>query len=151
MGYLNQVLNFSVYLKEKQAFSKNQSFQKYLDTFLNSKNHLDSTNIVKLNDESDTIVMSVHQNIPCENLIKKKTKNVLKLASFQITHKIDSGSFSTIYLANKDGKDMALKQMSKDKLLYKGQMKYALTQLNTLVKSESCAFIIPLDYAFQTH
>jgi serine/threonine protein kinase len=41
--------------------------------------------------------------------------------------------------------------MSKDKLLYKGQMKYALTELNVLIKSRNCPYIIPLYYAFQTH
>ncbi len=46
---------------------------------------------------------------------------------------------------------MALKQMNKDKLLYKGQMKYALTELNVLIKSKTCPYIIPLYYAFQTH
>lgn len=88
---------------------------------------MDSTNIVKLEDEPDTVVLSVHQNIPCENSIKKKSRQIIKLASFEITHKVDSGSFSTIYLAKKDKKIMALKQMNKDKLLYKGQMKYAIT------------------------
>lgn len=73
------------------------------------------------------------------------------MASFEITHKVDSGSFSTIYLANKDTKTMALKQMNKDKLLYKGQMKYAITELNALIKSKNCPYIIPLYYAFQTH
>jgi hypothetical protein len=48
VGYLNQVLNFSHYLKEKQAFSKKESFQKYVETILKSKNNLDSTNIVML-------------------------------------------------------------------------------------------------------
>lgn len=138
-------------LEGKTSFLKKESFQKYIDTFLKSKNHLDSTNIVKLEDESETVVMSVHQNIPCENSIKKKSKKVLKLSSFEITHKIDSGSFSTIYLAKKNDKEMALKQMSKDKLLYKGQMKYALTELNVLIKSKNCPYIIPLYYAFQTH
>lgn len=46
---------------------------------------------------------------------------------------------------------MALKQMSKDKLLYKGQMKYALTELNVLIKCRKCPYIIPIYYAFQTH
>ncbi len=47
--------------------------------------------------------------------------------------------------------NLALKQMNKDKLLYKGQMKYALTQLNVLIKSRPCPYIIPIYYAFQTH
>lgn len=104
VGYLNQVLNFSLYLKEKQAFSKKESFQKYIDTFLKSKNHLDSTNIIKLEDDEESAVLSVHNNIPCENSIKKKSKKILKLSAFEITHKIDSGSFSTIYLARKGGR-----------------------------------------------
>ena len=41
--------------------------------------------------------------------------------------------------------------MNKGKLLYKGQMKYAITEINCLIKSKSCPFIIPLYYAFQTH
>ncbi len=41
--------------------------------------------------------------------------------------------------------------MNKDKLLYKGQMKYAITELNALIKSKHCPYIIPLYYAFQTH
>jgi hypothetical protein len=86
----------------------------------------------------------VHKDISCENSIKKKSKQIIKLASFEITHKVDSGSFSTIYLANKDKKTMALKQMNKDKLLYKGQMKYAITELNALIKSKHCPYIIPL-------
>lgn len=151
VGYLNQVLKFRTYLKEKQAFSKKQSFQKYMDTFLNSKKNLDSTNIVKLQDDSETIVFSVHSNIPCQSSITSKLKKIIKLSSFEITHKVDSGSFSTIYLGTRDNREMALKQMSKDKLLYKGQMKYALTQMNVLIKSKKCPYIIPLYYAFQTH
>lgn len=30
-------------------------------------------------------------------------------------------------------------------------MRYALTELNCLVKSKKCPYIIPLYYAFQTH
>jgi serine/threonine protein kinase len=96
-------------------------------------------------------VHSVHKNIHYESSIKKNYKQILKLSSFEITHKIDSGSFSTIYLAKKKGIELALKQMSKDKLLYKGQMKYALTELNVLIKSRPCPYIIPIYYAFQTH
>ena len=39
-----------------------------------------------------------------------------------------------VYLAQRNGKTYALKQLSKDGLLAKNQMKYAFTELNTLAK-----------------
>ena len=75
----------------------------------------------------------------------------MKLSDFNITHKIDSGSFSVIYLATNHGLEIALKQINKEKLLFKGQMKYAVTELKVLIQSRLCPYIIPLYYAFQTH
>ena len=51
------------------------------------------------------------------------------LADFEVTHKIGSGAFSNVYkvIHKKTNKIYALKQMSKDDLLYKNQMKYAMT------------------------
>ena len=50
----------------------------------------------------------------------------------------------------KDNKIYALKQMNKDELLYKNQMKYAMTELSILKNCIECPFIIDLGYAFQT-
>jgi serine/threonine protein kinase len=44
----------------------------------------------------------------------------------------------------------ALKQLNKEKLLLRNQMKYAITELKTLIKCRKCKYIIPLYYAFQT-
>ena len=67
-----------------------------------------------------------------------------------MTHRIGKGAFSTVFKAEKDGKIYALKQMSKDELLYRDQLKYSLTELNVLRRCQACPFIIPLYYAFQT-
>ena len=55
-----------------------------------------------------------------------------------------------VYLASRKGKTYAIKQISKDKLLYKNQMKYALIELRALERCRGCAYVIPLYFAFQT-
>jgi hypothetical protein len=40
--------------------------------------------------------------------------------------------------------------MKKDDLLSKNQMRYAVTELRTLVRCRGCPYIIPIHYAFQT-
>ena len=74
------------------------------------------------------------------------------LADFAVTHKIGSGAFSSVYkvINKKNNKVYALKQMNKDELLYRNQMKYAMTELSILKNCKNCPFIIPLGYAFQT-
>ena len=61
-----------------------------------------------------------------------------------------SGSFSIVYLAKRKEKVYGLKQLSKDNLLGRNQMKYALTELRTLVKCRECPYVITLYFAFQT-
>ena len=88
---------------------------------------------------------------PCNR--KKLSKgNMVLLADFEVTHKIGSGAFSSVYkvVQKKDNKIYALKQMNKDELLYKNQMKYAMTELSILKNCIECPFIIDLGYAFQT-
>ena len=44
-----------------------------------------------------------------------------------------------------------MKQLDKEILFFKQQMKYAITELEVLKKCNKCPFIIPLYYAFQTY
>ena len=84
---------------------------------------------------------------------KKRIKSeMVLLADFAVTHKIGSGAFSSVYkvINKKNNKVYALKQMNKDELLYRNQMKYAMTELSILKNCKNCPFIIPLGYAFQT-
>lgn len=45
---------------------------------------------------------------------------------------------------------LALKQLSKNELVQKRQLRYALTELEVLKLSVECPFILKLHYAFQT-
>lgn len=73
------------------------------------------------------------------------------MSEFEVKLKIGAGSFSFVYMATRNGKRYALKQLNKDKLLMKNQMKYAITELNVLTRSQKCKYIIPLYFAFQTY
>lgn len=52
---------------------------------------------------------------------------MIKLGEFRVLMKIGSGSFSIVYLAERNRHVFALKQLNKEKLLLKNQMKYAIT------------------------
>jgi serine/threonine protein kinase len=69
---------------------------------------------------------------------------------FDIKYRIGSGAFSTVFLAERKKRVFALKQLNKEKLLLRNQMKYAITELRTLVKCRGCKYVIPLYFAFQT-
>jgi serine/threonine protein kinase len=77
-------------------------------------------------------------------------KGLVKLSEFEVESKVGSGSFSTVYLATRKGKEYALKQLSKDKLLSTGQMKYALVELRSLILCRGCPYVVPIHFAFQT-
>ena len=86
-----------------------------------------------------------------ENATILNKENFIKISDFTISHKIGKGAFSIVYKAEKNGKSYALKQLDKEALFFKQQMKYAITELEILKKCTKCPFIIPLHYAFQTY
>jgi len=76
-------------------------------------------------------------------------KGLVKLSEFEVEGKVGSGSFSTVYLATRKGKKYALKQLSKDKLLSTGEMKYALVELRSLILCRGRPYVV-IHFAFQT-
>jgi serine/threonine protein kinase len=56
---------------------------------------------------------------------------IVLLEDFEVDKKIGSGSFGYVFLAKHKptGKQFALKQLSKNELVQKRQLKYALTEL----------------------
>lgn len=61
------------------------------------------------------------------NTIIQRNSGFVRIADFEIRRRIGKGAFSSVYEGEKDGKVYALKQLDKDTLFYKQQMKYALS------------------------
>jgi serine/threonine protein kinase len=100
---------------------------------------------------------TIYEELPEEKTIYRESKSnstfhleIIKISEFEIKYKVGKGTFSTIYLAERKGRLYALKQLKKEELLLRNQMKYALTELRALIKCRKCKYIIPIYFAFQT-
>lgn len=65
--------------------------------------------------------------------------------------KIGNGSFGLVYLAThkETSRTVAIKQLSKEQLIHRSQLRYAMTELKILSEVKH-PFIVSLYYAFQT-
>ena len=113
-------------MEERKGYSKSESFKNFVKTVSEKTN----SKVVKL--EDSTMVPKTEEEKLCsesDNIKKIKKKLTVLLSDYQFTHRIGNGAFSEVYkvIDKKSQKVLALKQMNKDQLLYKNQMKYALT------------------------
>lgn len=84
-------------------------------------------------------------------MYESNNSEIVLLEDFEIDRKIGSGSFGYVFLAKhkSTGRQLALKQLSKNELVQKRQLRYAVTELEIL-KNSNNPFIVRLHYAFQT-